>query len=66
MTTEMIRLWSMQGAERDGDGEERSGDDLRTALARRWTSSVSLRMRGADEDEPKPLLTGIDGDGERD
>ena len=67
VTTEMIRLWSMQGAERNGDGEERSADDLRAALASRWTSSADerLRMRGAGEDEWKPLLTGIEGEGEQ-
>ena len=67
MTTEMIRLWSMQGAASDSDGEERSADELRAALARRWTPPEDdrPRMRQADEREWKPLLTGIEGDGER-
>ena len=67
MTTEMIRLWSMQGAASDSDGEERSADELRASLAPRWTpGNDRLRMRGADEDEWKPFLMGIEGDGERD
>jgi len=67
VTTEMIRLWSMQGAASDSDGEERSADELRAALARRWTPPEDdrPRMRRADEGEWKPLLTGIEGDGER-
>ena len=67
VVTEMIRLWSMQGADHDSDGEERSADELRAALARRWTppSNDPLRMRGADGDEWKPFLLGIEGNGER-
>jgi len=68
VTTEMIRLWSMQGAARDSDGEERSADELRAALARRWTPPANEhpRMRRADEEEWKPLLTGIEGESDRD
>jgi len=67
MTTEMIRLWSMQGAAHDGDGEVRSDDELRAALARRWTPSVNERprLRSADEEEGKPLSSGIEGDDQR-
>jgi hypothetical protein len=62
----MIRLWSMQGADHDSDGDERSADELRAALARRWTppGNDRLQMRGAGEDEWRPFLTGIEGDGE--
>jgi hypothetical protein len=68
VTTEMIRLWTMEGAARDSDGEERSPDELRAALARRWMPRADEhpRMRRADEAEWRPLLTGIEGDGERD
>ena len=63
----MIRLWSMQGAACDSDGDERSADELRAALARRWTPPADERprMRRADEEEWKPLLTRIEGDGDR-
>jgi len=64
VTTEMIRRWSMQGAACDNDGDERSADELRAALAPRWAPPANehLRLRRADEDEWKPLLTGIEGD----
>lgn len=66
MTTEMISLWSMHGAAYDGDGEERSAEELRSALARRWTPSANdrPRIRGAGEDEWKPFLMRIEGDAE--
>jgi hypothetical protein len=68
VATEMIRRWSMQGAACDIDGEERSADELRAALAPRWTPPANehLRMRGADEDEWRPFLTGIEGNGVHD
>ena len=67
MTTEMIRRWSMQGAACNSDGEERSAEQIRGALAPRCKPPAEEhpRMRGAGDDEWKPLLTGIEGDGER-
>ena len=57
----------MDGAARDSDGRFRSADDLRTALAPRWThrEDEALQMRRADEEDWKPFLLGIEGDGER-
>jgi len=67
VTTELIRRWTMEGAARDSDGRFRSADELRAALAPRWTQSAdeALKMRGTDEEDWKPFLLGIEGDGER-
>jgi hypothetical protein len=46
----MIRQWSMQGASRDGGGDERSADELRAALAPRWTPQQDEGRR-TDTDE---------------
>lgn len=65
MTTELIRLWTMDGAARDSDGRFRSADEIRAALAPRWTENPDqiLKMRGADEEDWKPFLLGLEGDG---
>jgi hypothetical protein len=67
VTTELIRLWTMEGAARDSEGRFRSADDLRAALAPRWTEEADevLKMRGADEEDWRPFLLGIEGDGAR-
>ena len=67
MTTDLIRQWTTDGAARESDGRFRSADELRAALAPRWrqTADQPLRMRRAGEEDWKPFLMGIDGDGER-
>jgi len=67
MRTELIRHWTMEGAARDGEGHARSAEELRAALAPRWTvdADQALKVRRAGEEDWRPFLMGIEGDGER-
>ena len=67
MSRELIQKWTMDGAAHDDEGRSRSAAELRDALAPRWSEPAepAPRMRRADEEDWKPFLTGVEGDGER-